>query len=166
MQGDLNDDSATIFVPVKLADWTSNWTSQRNMGPANQKLPTRYLQNHIYSRPFLLNAQVPNLYSKCKKHPGSDAADPVNQLAVNFLHEVLSPHSRFISHLFFHEPPVCARRNKRTRQDKKITSFQPAWLIRCSTPHQGQPSAIFSCLHLRTWQTAKEFGCHMHCCIV
>ena len=21
------------------------------------------------------------------------------------------------------------------RQDKKITSFQPAWLIRCSTPH-------------------------------
>ena len=20
-------------------------------------------------------------------------------------------------------------------QDKKITSFQPAWLIRCSTPH-------------------------------
>ena len=25
-----------------------------------------------------------------------------------------------------------------TRQDKKITSFQPAWLIRCSTQHQGQ----------------------------
>ena len=23
----------------------------------------------------------------------------------------------------------------KTRQDKKITSFQPAWLIRCSTPH-------------------------------
>ena len=22
-----------------------------------------------------------------------------------------------------------------SRQDKKITSFQPAWLIRCSTPH-------------------------------
>ena len=22
-----------------------------------------------------------------------------------------------------------------TNQDKKITSFQPAWLIRCSTPH-------------------------------
>ena len=50
-------------------------------------------------------------------------------------------------------------------QDKKITSFQPAWLIRCSTPHQGQPSAILSCLHLRIWQPAT-YGCHMNCCIV
>ena len=24
------------------------------------------------------------------------------------------------------------------RQDKKITSFQPAWVVRCSTQHQGQ----------------------------
>ena len=34
-----------------------------------------------------------------------------------------------------------------SRQHKKLTSFQPAWLITCSTPHQ--PSAIFPCLHLR-----------------
>ena len=45
-----------------------------------------------------------------------------------------------------------------TRQDKKITSFQPAWLIRCSTPHQGQPSAFFSCLHLRIWQPATDLA--------
>ena len=45
-----------------------------------------------------------------------------------------------------------------TRQDKKITSFQPAWLIRCSTPHRGQPSAIFSCLHLRIWQPATDLA--------
>ena len=46
----------------------------------------------------------------------------------------------------------------KTRQDKKVTSFQPAWLIRCSTPHQGQPSAIFSCLHLRIWQPATDLA--------
>ena len=31
----------------------------------------------------------------------------------------------------------------KTKQDNKVTSFQPAWLIRCATPHQGQASAIF-----------------------
>ena len=45
----------------------------------------------------------------------------------------------------------------KTRQDKKITSFQPAWLIRCSTPHQGQLSAIFSCLGLGpSWPNKLE----------
>ena len=37
-------------------------------------------------------------------------------------------------------------RQDETRQDKQITSFQPSWLSRCSTPRQGQPSAIVSCL--------------------
>ena len=48
--------------------------------------------------------------------------------------------------------------NKTRQEDKKITSFQPAWLIRCSTPHRGQPSAIFSCLHLRIWQPATDLA--------
>ena len=32
-----------------------------------------------------------------------------------------------------HSPDITA--NCEAVQDKKITSFQPAWLIRCSTPH-------------------------------
>ena len=35
------------------------------------------------------------------------------------------------------------------RQDKEITSFQPAWLIECSTQHQGQFPASSSRLHPR-----------------
>ena len=40
------------------------------------------------------------------------------------------------------------------RQDKKVILFQPAWLIRCSTQHQGQFPASSSRLHLRIWQPA------------
>ena len=40
-------------------------------------------------------------------------------------------------------PPISSTVDQaKTRQDMKITSFQPAW-IRCSTPQWGQPSAIF-----------------------
>ena len=42
----------------------------------------------------------------------------------------------------------CPREDK-TRQDHYT---QPAWLIGSTTPHQGQPSAVFSCLHLRVVQ--------------
>ena len=59
-----------------------------------------------------------------------------------------------------------------TRQEKKITSFQPAWLFRCSIQHQGQFPASSSRLHLRQVHSeihtpnmySNMSGCHMNCC--
>ena len=49
---------------------------------------------------------------------------------------------------------ACKAINKTIQEDCIIA----ASLIRCSTPHLGQPSGFLSCLHLRNWQPATDLA--------
>ena len=79
---------------------------------------------------------------------------------------VLNHQVQVIAKLMPHGESSQASGQDKTRQDKRLHLFQPAWLIRCLSHRLDQHPALFSHLHPETEPLALKSGCHMNCCIV